>query len=92
MTGTAKQKAVLAETGASHVSLHNFFGPHKANTKNIRKLLASLKKHTKPVRPAALGIIGQEHFYARMKAAGGDPKTFTYHPRNGVNRWRSPRG
>ena len=52
MTGTAKQKAVLAETGASHVPLHNFFGLHKANTKNIRKLLASLKKHTKPVRPA----------------------------------------
>ena len=35
MTGTAKQKAVLAETGASHVSLHNFFGLHKANTQNI---------------------------------------------------------
>ena len=46
MTGTAKQKVVLAETGASHVSLHNFFGLHKANTDNIAKLLASLKKHT----------------------------------------------
>ena len=80
MTGTAKQKAVLAETGASHVSLHNFFGLHKANTKNIQKLLASLKKHTKPVRPADLGIIGQEHFFARMEAAGGDPKTFKYTP------------
>jgi DNA topoisomerase VI subunit B len=45
-TGTAKQKAILAETGASHVSLHNFFGLHKANTGNIAKLLASLKKHT----------------------------------------------
>jgi hypothetical protein len=38
MTGTAKQKAVLAETGASHVSLHSFFGIHKANIKNIAKL------------------------------------------------------
>jgi hypothetical protein len=28
MTATAKQKAVLAETGASHVSLHNFLGLH----------------------------------------------------------------
>ena len=83
MTGTAKQKAVLAETGASHVSLHNFFGLHKANTKNIQKLLDSLKKHTKPVRPAALGVIGREHFYARMEAAGGDPKTFTYTRRIG---------
>jgi Histidine kinase-, DNA gyrase B-, and HSP90-like ATPase len=84
MTGSAKQKKVLAETGASYMRLLNFFGPHKANTKNIRKLLASLKRHTKPVRPADLGIIGQEHFYARMEAAGGDPKTFKYNRRFGV--------
>ena len=43
MTGTAKQKVVLAETGSSHVSLHHFFGLHKANSSNIAKLLASLR-------------------------------------------------
>jgi DNA topoisomerase VI subunit B len=78
MTGTAKQKLVLAETGASHVSLHNYFGLHKANTVNIARLLSSVQKHTKPVRPAELGIIGKEHLYRSMEAAGGDPKTFTY--------------
>jgi DNA topoisomerase VI subunit B len=78
MTGTAKQKQVLAATGCSHVSLHNFFGLHKVNTNNIAKLLAALKTHTKPVSPADLGIIGKEHFYRMMEAAGGDPKTFTY--------------
>ena len=78
MSATAKQKVVLAETGASHVSLHSFFGLHKANTGNIAKLLASLKKHSKPVQPAELGMIGKEHFYRLMEAAGGDPKTFTY--------------
>jgi hypothetical protein len=78
ITGTAKQKRILAETGASLVSLHSFFGIHKANTKNIAKLLASLKQHTKPVRPADLGLIGKEHLYALMERAGGDPKTFTY--------------
>jgi DNA topoisomerase VI subunit B len=78
MTATAKQKEVLAATGASHVSLHNYFGLRKANTSNIAKLLAALKKHTKPVRPADLGIIGKEHLYRRMEAVGGDPKTFTY--------------
>jgi hypothetical protein len=78
MSGTAKQKLVLAETGASHVSLHNFFGRHKANGDNIAKLLVALQKHSKPVRPIALGVIGKEHFYRVMEAAGGDPKTFTY--------------
>jgi DNA topoisomerase VI subunit B len=78
MAGTAKQKQVLAETGASHVSLHNFFGVERSNTRNIACLLASLKKYTKPVRPADLGIIGKQHFYSLMEIAGGDPKTFTY--------------
>jgi DNA topoisomerase VI subunit B len=83
LSGTAKQKEVLAETGASHVSLHSFFGVQKANTKNIAKLLASLKKHSKPVPPVQLGIIGEEHFQRLMEQAGGDPKTFTYNRSRG---------
>jgi hypothetical protein len=67
MSSTAKQKDVLAETGASHVSLHIFFGLHKANISNIAKLLGSLKKHTKPIRPPELGIIGKEHLYRLME-------------------------
>ena len=78
MTGTAKQKLVLAETGASHVSLYDYFGRHKVNVANIAKLLASIQKHTAPVKPADLGIVGKEHFYRMMEVAGGDPKTFTY--------------
>jgi DNA topoisomerase VI subunit B len=81
MSGTARQKAVLSETGASHVALHNFFGLHEANTKNVAKLLAALKQHTKPVNPAELGIIGKKHLYGLMESAGGDPKTFTYQKR-----------
>jgi DNA topoisomerase VI subunit B len=90
MTGTAKQKLVLAETGASHVSLHDYFGRHKVNAANIAKLLASIQQHTAPVKPADLGIIGKEHFYRMMEMAGGDPKTFTYNRKigetNGVPR------
>jgi hypothetical protein len=78
MTGTAKQKQILADTSASHVSLHNFFGLHKTNTVNIAKLLAALKRRSKPVLPADLGIIGKGHLYRLMEKAGGDPRTFTY--------------
>jgi DNA topoisomerase VI subunit B len=78
MSGTAKQKAVLAETDSSYMSLHRYFGVQKAKAENIENLLAAIKRHTKPVRPAALGIIGQPHLFARMEAAGGEPKTFKY--------------
>jgi Histidine kinase-, DNA gyrase B-, and HSP90-like ATPase len=83
LSGTGKQKEVLAETGASHLSLHEFFGIAKANRKNIAKLLASAKEHSRPVQPADLGIIGKDHFHHLMEAAGGDPKTFTYNRRLG---------
>jgi DNA topoisomerase VI subunit B len=83
LTSTGKQKAVLQEVGASHVSLHSFFGHCKANGGNIAKLLAALKKHSKPVPPAQLGVIGKDHLYRVMEAAGGDPKTFTYNRSDG---------
>jgi hypothetical protein len=84
MTGSAKQKKVLAEIGAAYMRLYNYFGPTKVNTPNIKKMSASLKRHTKPVKPADLGIIGKEHFFALIEAAGGDPKTFKYHCTFGV--------
>jgi hypothetical protein len=78
LSSTAKQRLVLEEIGASHVSLHDFFGRHKANGDNIARLLAALKEQSNPVRPAHLGVIGKGHLYRRMEAAGGNPKTFTY--------------
>jgi len=78
LSSTAKQKAVLEEIGASHVSLHDFFGRRNANGDNIAKLLDALQRHSKPVKPVQLGVIGKAHFYRMMEAAGGDPKTFTY--------------
>jgi hypothetical protein len=90
LSSTAKQKVVLEEIGASHVPLHDFFGRHKANGDNIAKLLVALQRHSKPVKPAQLGIIDKAHFYRMMEAVGGDPKTFTYNRRlgetNGVPR------
>jgi hypothetical protein len=84
MTGTAKQKTVLAETNSSHTTLHRYFGVRKANTENLAKLLASIKAHTKRVKPATLGIIGKDHLYQRMEGAGGDPRTFTYNRALGI--------
>jgi DNA topoisomerase VI subunit B len=78
MTATAKQKLVLAETGAAHVSLHNYFGRHKVNIGNVAKLLASIQKHSNPVKAADLGVIGKDHLFRMIEQVGGDSKTFTY--------------
>jgi DNA topoisomerase VI subunit B len=78
LTGTAKQKAVLEATGLSRISLSTL-----ANGKGLRhditaKLLAMLKEHSKPVKPATLGIIGEAHIRSRMESAGCEMDSFSY--------------
>jgi DNA topoisomerase VI subunit B len=84
LTGTAKQRQVLAEVGCSHMSLSRFFGRDRVNSEGIAKLLAAMKKHSNPVAPKHLGIIGEDHLRTRFEAAGGNPKTFKYTKRHGV--------
>jgi hypothetical protein len=84
LSGTAKQRQVLAEVGCSHQSLADFFGVDRVNCSGIAKLLAAMRKHSKPVNPKHLGIIGAEHLKQRFLAAGGNAETFKYQQRKGV--------
>jgi hypothetical protein len=85
LSGTAVQRKVLAEVGCSHQSLAQFFGVERVNRDGIAKLLASLRKHSKPVAPKHLGVIGAMHFKLRFLAAGGNADTFKYEQRRGVS-------
>ena len=68
MSATDKQKQVLRELGASHMSLHRFFGSEtQVNHQRMEKLLRLLQKHTRPVRPELLGVIGEEHLRQMMR-------------------------
>jgi DNA topoisomerase VI subunit B len=84
LSGTALQRKVLEEVGCSHQSLAQFFGVEKVNRKGISALLASMQKHSKPVAPKHLGVIGAVHFKERFLAAGGNAETFKYEKRKGM--------
>jgi hypothetical protein len=71
ITGTARQRKILNEVGCSHQSLASFFGVEQVNRNGIIRLLAAMQRHTKPVAPQHLGVIGVEHFKARFLATGG---------------------
>jgi DNA topoisomerase VI subunit B len=86
LSGSAIQRKVLEEVGCSHQPLAQFFGVEKANRKGIAKLLAAMRKYTKPVAPKHLGIIGAKHFEQRFLAAGGNIDTFRYQLRQGIDR------
>ena len=81
---TAVQRKVLDEVGCSHQSLAQFFGIDRVNRRGITKLLAAMRKHSKPVDPKHLGIIGAEHLKHCFLAAGGNAETFKYEKRMGM--------
>jgi DNA topoisomerase VI subunit B len=84
LSGTAVQRKILEEVGCSHQSLAQFFGIDRVNRKGIANLLSSMRKHSKPVAPKHLGVIGAEHFKQRFLLAGGNAETFKYQVRKGM--------
>jgi DNA topoisomerase VI subunit B len=85
LSGTAVQRKILAEVGCSHQSLAQFFGVEQVNRNGIAKLLAAMRKHSKPVAAKHLGVIGADHFKQRFLAAGGNSETFKYQYRKGMS-------
>src|SRR6516164_5471025 len=84
LSGTAVQRKILTEVGCSHQSLAQFFGVDQVNRKGIAKLLAAMRRYSKPVAPKHLGVIGVEHLKQRFLAAGGNIDTFKYQCRKGM--------
>jgi hypothetical protein len=86
MSATEKQKEVLRELGVSHMSLLRFFGSEsEVNHERMKRLLALLQKHTRPVRPELLGVIGEEHLQKVVVGLGGESKSFKYWISTGFN-------
>jgi hypothetical protein len=81
MSATDKQKQVLRELGAAHMSLHQFFGSEtRVNHDRMQKLLGLVQKHARPVRPELLGVIGEDHLRRLCIRFGGESKSFKYFP------------
>ena len=84
LSRTGVRRKILTEVGCSHQSLASFFGVDRVNGEGIARLLAAMRRLSKPVAPQHLGVIGAEHFKQRFLAAGGAVDTFKYQCRKGV--------
>jgi DNA topoisomerase VI subunit B len=84
LSGTGIQRKILAEVGCSHQSLAQFFGVQQVNRVGIAKLLAAMRKYSKPVGAQHLGVIGREHLKQLFVASGGNIETFKYDCRKGI--------
>ena len=79
LTRSDKQKAVLAEVGASGVSLSVFF-----RESNVNALLTACKNATKPVKPEELGLIGAGPLLEHCTAVGAAEESFEYRKQLGL--------
>jgi DNA topoisomerase VI subunit B len=80
LSGTAKRAAILAELGAERLSLAEFYlDGERVNAAGVRHLLWAMRRHSRAVKAAALGVIGREHFHQVIIDEGGDADTFRYH-------------
>jgi DNA topoisomerase VI subunit B len=77
LTGTAKGKKVLDQTGMARTTLADLANGH-LDSAAIGGLLAAMQEHTRPVPPAKLGVIGQDHLASRLTALGCEMDSFAY--------------
>lgn len=78
LTGSAKRTKVLVESNTKRVRLSEFVFGDRLDGDRIGRLLAAMKRHTRPVKAQRLGIIGEEHLRARLLEMGVLADSFRY--------------
>jgi DNA topoisomerase VI subunit B len=79
LSGSAKGKRVLDDIGMQRTDPRSLFGPDGAPHRDlIRNLLRACQKHSRPVQPKLLGLIGREHLSACFRSAGVAEESFKY--------------
>ena len=78
LSGTAKQKKVLESVGLTRTRLSELVVNGSIDKTIVAKLLHAMKSDATPVKPAALGILGEDHLKKRCELVGGDLDSFNY--------------
>jgi DNA topoisomerase VI subunit B len=78
LSGSQKRTRVLGETGLKRAKLSELVTGDTLDHDRVANLLRAMQQHTRPVQPAALGIIGEDHLRQRLLALDIDPQSFRY--------------
>jgi hypothetical protein len=78
LTGSAKRTKVLDDIGLKRARLTDLVAGDRLDADLIAMLLASMRRHTRPVPPPRLGLIGENHLRQRLLAMGVLPESFRY--------------
>ena len=84
LAGTAKQKQLTGDLAGVH--LHDLVAGNEIDLGRVETLLAAMKQLSIPPKPAALGIIGEEHMRAwAIRYAGVTEQSFRYKKKLGLD-------
>jgi hypothetical protein len=78
LTASAKQKAVLDATGLARAGLSALRNGDGLDRGRVAAFLDAMRKHSKPVKPVQLGVIGRDHLAARFDELGCEMDSFQY--------------
>jgi hypothetical protein len=81
---SGKRKAVLTETGLARTALVDLVEDGTLRADRVNRLLEAMKRHSKPVNPLALGVIGKDHLTARLQVLGCETESIQYQRTAGV--------
>lgn len=84
LSGSAKQKAVLASVNMSREPLTALVINNDLNRELIGQLLVAMQAHSSPVKPDALGQIGREHFEVQFGENAFEMDSFNYRRTQGI--------
>jgi len=85
LSGTAKQKTILATLPVAGVHLRDLVKNGDVDHKAITALLDAMQHESRPVKPAALGVLGEEYLTAWLEQQPGGATTATYTKTAGVD-------
>lgn len=78
LAGTAKQKTVLDGLGLHRAGLSALRHGEGLNHQLTAKVLGAMKAESRPIKPAALGVLGKSHLEQRLRELCCEMKTFEY--------------
>ncbi len=78
LSGTQVRKAVLAEAAITGSHLIDLVTGNDVDMAAVKRLLGAMRKHSTPVEPKRLGVIGRPHLEQFFESAGAALDSFNY--------------
>jgi DNA topoisomerase VI subunit B len=78
LTATTKRSAILEAASLSRATFGSLCSNDGLDHEAASRLLNAMQASSKPIKPAALGVIGRDHWAAHAIALGGLQQTFVY--------------